>query len=652
MVYFKPFLILFGGNYSNEVINDVWIFNSESPPLQWTKLDIKENLPQPRVYHSAAVCTYGGANGMMVVFGGRRKDGHHLNDMWGLRRHRSGIWDWMKAPFKGTPHDRIQHSSVFCGNYFINIGGRSQQTGDDLPIEVYDTETSEWSSYITFKRFRHASFCFENYLYIHGGLEDEKHNNPARALNEINLMDLFSKNTNVINKLKTFFSKKSGEKEAKNNNNANNNINNIVESENTKNITISEKISIGSKVDNKSDFSELVKVVNMEKSKNDELEKENILKLFKNNELSYDLYDKVIMALLRPKEWIEKPIDEDLKFILDAEYVMTLIEQCTKLVQEQPMVLKVEAPVKVFGDIHGQYQDLMRFFDLYSAPIEGPGGDIDGLDYVFLGDYVDRGTHSLETMCLLMALKIKYPTQIHLLRGNHEDRWINSAFGFQTELINRLNDDQLNPIIFTRFNDFFDYLPLAAIINDTVLCLHGGIGSNISSISDIEKIKRPLEVIHEVTNINQQLVVDILWSDPTDSDVETGIQPNSTRDPTGVGNIVKFGPDRVEEFLNNNYLTLILRAHECVMDGFERFAGGKLITVFSATDYCGKHKNAGAILFLTKNFIIKPYLIYPQECPNKNWDNTEETMKLRPPTPPRNRQNSANDLGRKISFNS
>jgi diadenosine tetraphosphatase ApaH/serine/threonine PP2A family protein phosphatase len=251
-----------------------------------------------------------------------------------------------------------------------------------------------------------------------------------------------------------------------------------------------------------------------------------------------------------------------------------------------------------------------------------------------------------------MALKIKYPNQIHLLRGNHEDRWINSAFGFQVELVSRMNDDENNPVIFTRFNDFFDYLPLAAIINDTVLCLHGGIGSNIATVSDIEKINRPLEVIHEVTNLDQQLVVDILWSDPTDSDVETGIQPNSTRDPTGVGNIVKFGPDRVEEFLKNNNLTLILRAHECVMDGFERFAGGKLITVFSATDYCGKHKNAGAILFLTKNFMIKPYLIYPQECPNKNWDNTEETLKLRPPTPPRNRQGSANDLGRKVSFNS
>jgi hypothetical protein len=139
-------------------------------------------------------------------------------------------------------------------------------------------------------------------------------------------------------------------------------------------------------------------------------------------------------------------------------------------------------------------------------------------------------------------------------------------------------------------------------------------------------------------------VVDVLWSDPTDSDVEMGIQPNSTRDPTGVGNIVKFGPDRVDEFLNTNNLSLILRAHECVMDGFERFAGGNLITVFSATDYCGRHKNAGAILFLTKNFQIKPHLIYPTECPNKNWDNGEEALKLRPPTPPRNRQGSTNSM--------
>jgi protein phosphatase len=373
------------------------------------------------------------------------------------------------------------------------------------------------------------------------------------------------------------------------------------------------------------------------------------MKLFKTQPLAIDLHEKILNVLLRPREWIEKPYDPDLKFMFEVETVVELINRCMKVVEDQPMVLRVDAPAKVFGDIHGQYQDLMRFFDLYSAPIEGPGGDIEGLDYIFLGDYVDRGTHSLETMCLLMALKIKYPNQIHLLRGNHEDRWINSAFGFQAECIHRLGEDPDNPAVFNHFNDFFDRLPLAAIVNDTALCLHGGIGSSISSISDIEKIKRPLEVIHEVTNIDQQLVVDILWSDPTDSDMDTGIQPNSTRDPTGVGNIVKFGPDRVNEFLKNNNLSLILRAHECVMDGFERFAGGQLITIFSATDYCGKHKNAGAILFLTNKFEIKPYLIYPQDCPNKNWDNSEETLKLRPPTPPRSRY--GNGENRKSSFN-
>lgn len=152
-------------------------------------------------------------------------------------------------------------------------------------------------------------------------------------------------------------------------------------------------------------------------------------------------------------------------------------------------------------------------------------------------------------------------------------------------------------------------------------------------IDEIETLQRPLEVIHEVSTPEQQLVVDILWSDPTDSDYgsltqylsasEFGIQPNIIRDPAGTGNIVKFGPDRVQSFLHKNNLNLIVRAHECVMDGFERFAGsslspktfslaGQLITLFSATDYCGRHKNAGAVLILKRNFEIIPKLIYPQ----------------------------------------
>lgn len=109
---------------------------------------------------------------MMVIYGGRRKDGQVMNDMWGLRRHRNGTWDWTKAPYKGNPKDRLQHASLFCGNFFINIGGRSGVDGDNLPIEVYDTETSEWHTFMGFKRFRHACFIIDNFMYIHGGLED------------------------------------------------------------------------------------------------------------------------------------------------------------------------------------------------------------------------------------------------------------------------------------------------------------------------------------------------------------------------------------------------------------------------------------------------------------------------------------------------
>lgn len=648
LVFLKPYLILFGGNYLNDVVCDVWIFNSETQPLQWQKLDISpENSPPARVYHSAAVCNYGFANGMMVIFGGRKKEGNSfLNDMWGLRRHRIGTWDWTRAPYKGAPKDRLQHSSIFCGNFFINIGGRSNSEGDNLPIDVYDTDTSEWHTFTNFRRFRHAMFIVDSTIYIHGGLEDEKHNNPASNLNELNLEVLFEKDQVIHLKLKKFLDEinKPKPEEIKTTTGETNLSPNSSVSDKEIRFASNAVVAVGG---NK-DFGETVKTLSIEKIKTDKLNKQELLKLIKNPVI--DLHDKVIQILLRPKEWIERTAIEDTKFELEVGIVYDLINKTMKIVEEQPILLRLEAPIKIFGDIHGQYVDLMRFFDLYNAPIEGAGGDIEGTDYLFLGDYVDRGTHSLETMCLLMALKIKYPNQIHLIRGNHEDRWINSAFGFHTECITRLNEDPENAVIFNTFNDLFDRLPLAAIINDTVLCLHGGIGSSITSLGDIEKIKRPLEVIHEVTNIDQQLVVDILWSDPTDSDTETGIQPNTTRDPTGVGNIVKFGPDRVSEFLKNNNLGLIIRAHECVMDGFERFSGGQLITVFSATDYFGKHKNAGAILYLTNKFEIKPYLIYPYDCPNKVWDNSEETMKLRPPTPPRNTKGGFVEM-KKGSFN-
>jgi hypothetical protein len=167
--------------------------------------------------------------------------------------------------------------------------------------------------------------------------------------------------------------------------------------------------------------------------------------------------------------------------------------------------VKVKAPLKIFGDIHGQYSDLMRFFDIWGSPWEnGKEGDIESLDYLFLGDYVDRGNHSLETVCLLMALKVRFPDQMHLIRGNHEDKWINNGFGFSEECATRLQEDPSDEdSVFARINRLFEWLPLAAVIEDKVICLHGGIGSQLNYIGEIEHLQRPLEVIHEVSTPEQ-----------------------------------------------------------------------------------------------------------------------------------------------------
>lgn len=193
--------------------------------------------------------------------------------------------------------------------------------------------------------------------------------------------------------------------------------------------------------------------------------------------------------------------------------------------------MDIKPPCKVFGNIHGNYVDLMRFFDIWKMPSDQ--GDIAGFDYLFLGNYVDRGAFNLETICLLMALKLKYPMQIFLLRGNHEDRNVNKYLGFGDECAKRLGEDINNPnSVFSKINDMFDCLPFAGVITDKqtqnkVFCVHGGIGSTAMKVDEIEKIKRPCEInLGEISTQEQQLVVDLLWSDPTDSEEEIGISPN------------------------------------------------------------------------------------------------------------------------------
>jgi protein phosphatase len=160
----------------------------------------------------------------------------------------------------------------------------------------------------------------------------------------------------------------------------------------------------------------------------------------------------------------------------------------------------------------------MRMFAQYGAPNESNEDyicDMEGLDYLFLGNYVDRGRYSLEVICLLFTLKIKFPGQIHLLRGAHEDTRINKVYGFAEECQQRLmeNPSDANSV-YAKINKVFEYLPLAAVVANKIFCVHSGIGATLRSIEEIEMIQRPLTINYEGVTSEHKIVMDLLWSDP------------------------------------------------------------------------------------------------------------------------------------------
>lgn len=347
---------------------------------------------------------------------------------------------------------------------------------------------------------------------------------------------------------------------------------------------------------------------------------------------------KILAYLLKPRGW-KPPVRR--QFFLDCNEIAELCDHTERIFSREPSVLQIKAPVKIFGDLHGQFGDLMRLFDEYGAP--STAGDITYIDYLFLGDYVDRGQHSLETITLLLALKVEYPHNVHLIRGNHEAADINALFGFRIECIERMGERD-GIWAWHRINQLFNWLPLAALIEKKIICMHGGIGRSINHVEQIENLQRPITM-----EAGSVVLMDLLWSDPTENDSVEGLRPNAR----GPG-LVTFGPDRVMEFCNNNDLQLIVRAHECVMDGFERFAQGHLITLFSATNYCGTANNAGAILVLGRDLVVVPKLIHPLPpaitSPEASPDHLEDTWMQelnvqRPPTPTRGRPQTANDRG-------
>ncbi|KAL8821770.1 MAG: hypothetical protein Q9223_000243 [Gallowayella weberi] len=252
---------------------------------------------------------------------------------------------------------------------------------------------------------------------------------------------------------------------------------------------------------------------------------------------------------------------------------------CTKAREifiSQPILLELEAPIKICGDIHGQYYDLLRLFEYGGFPPEA--------NYLFLGDYVDRGKQSLETICLLLAYKIKYPENFFILRGNHECASINRIYGFYDECKRRYNIK-----LWKTFTDCFNCLPIAAIIDEKIFTMHGGLSPDLNSMEQIRRVMRPTDIP------DCGLLCDLLWSDP-DKDI-TGWSENDR------GVSFTFGPDVVSRFLQKHDMDLICRAHQVVEDGYEFFSKRQLVTLFSAPNYCGEFDNAGAMMSVDESLL-------------------------------------------------
>ena len=330
--------------------------------------------------------------------------------------------------------------------------------------------------------------------------------------------------------------------------------------------------------------------IEKEKSENISLNKINFIKDIRSNSIK-KIEKEIEESMDRISYLIEKLIESRKGEIcsnvkLSEREVFTVIDKSFPIIQNEPSMLELEPPLYICGDIHGQFYDLLRVFDILKYPPESK--------FLFLGDYVDRGKKSLECILLLLCLKIKYPSRIYLLRGNHESADINRTYGFFDECKRKVSVK-----IYKKFCNLFNILPFTALVGEKILCMHGGLAYDLKDIEQLKNVKRPTEIP------NNGLICDLVWSDPDDY-LFVDFGRNNER-----GISVCFSKSAVEKFNKKNDIDLICRAHQVVEEGFQFFADMKLITIFTAPNYMGEFDNKGGILKVNEDMICSLIILKP-----------------------------------------
>ena len=300
----------------------------------------------------------------------------------------------------------------------------------------------------------------------------------------------------------------------------------------------------------------------------------------KNSEINLDLKDEELDKMFKKVKSCQLLSISEIKFICDKS---------KEILQREPTILSLTPPITLVGDIHGQLQDLLEIFYQQGTPK-------DGISFVFIGDFVDRGLNSVEVFLLLLIYKILYPSQFFLTRGNHESHIITQQYGFYDEILRKFG----NSIVFQYFTEVFDVLPLGGIINSKIYCLHGGLSPSSKNIDEIKKVERFSDIPR------MGLMCDMLWSDPED---RNGWAVNSR----GAG--YTWGVDISEEFLYLNNLKFISRAHQLVMRGYNWCHNKQVLSIFSAPNYCYRCGNEAAVIEIEdeNNFNCKTYSAAPKE---------------------------------------
>lgn len=256
--------------------------------------------------------------------------------------------------------------------------------------------------------------------------------------------------------------------------------------------------------------------------------------------------------------------------LLPPDTIQQLCHTLKSQLLDTPNIMTLVSPITVVGDIHGQYHDLLEIFQI--------GGSVPSTNYLFLGDYVDRGYYSVETITLLIALKLRYPSRIFLIRGNHELRTITTNYGFYSEVLNKY--DSID--VWTYITDLFDYLPLGATIDGKIFATHGGLSPSCQQLDQIRTIDRFKEVPHD------GIMADLVWLDPDPEIVDFKLLPR------GAGYL--FGHDVMNKFCHENDLVQLVRAHQLCNEGYVSYWKGKCLTVWLAPNYCYRCGNKASVL--------------------------------------------------------